>query len=340
MLSDALLADIARQCPTQTIIVSAAWPSLSVESRLQVISAVTGHGLTPDWLLDLAMQDSAAIVRYWAARNALFRKEGPIDFTELEKGNYERMPATPADLARFKAALTDQSDLVRLSLDRLQFPFAEKLNSIPQQQRLLGIRNSPPSFGAFIAWLAKAIEEPLSDDDLAACSSEFFAHPKTLEAIEEKDYEDGGVAHAEGKALEQAWALLKGKAGPQLTATLTYALPLERGLFRLKAQDLAEMPDHVVRRLLFRQDEGGVLLELADLIHEQRDRFPAEIVEALDQDYLRNPEAKAQHRLRNALDRQSATIDAILAMQRDLSRLRERVDEVYDASTRRRRFFG
>ena len=52
MLSDRVLGELVQAGPLQRALVSAAWPSLSTESRLQVIAAIQGEGVlrhTPDW---------------------------------------------------------------------------------------------------------------------------------------------------------------------------------------------------------------------------------------------------------------------------------------------------
>ncbi|MBK8527151.1 MAG: hypothetical protein IPL57_08635 [Rubrivivax sp.] len=350
MLSDIVLADIARPSPTQHLIVTAAWPSLSVESRLQVIAAVQGTGLTrstPEWLLDLAMQDQAAIVRYWATRAAYFREVGPVDFTaESESGFFEPTPAAPADLERVRAARNDPSELVRLSVDRLGLFDVEKLSSMPQQQRLLAIRNQgSPSFSSFVDWLCKAVEQQVPDDDLAACSAEFFALPEVNEQMRNDDFDDGMAAHLEGKAMTDAWALLKHKAGPRLTSQLVYALPVKRGLGTVKAEELAAMPERILRSLLHRQGDGEAFLELAEMIRKEPDRFPPDVVKSLkrdDEDYCSMPDAQArvEHGLTNALDRQAATIQLVVGVRREIGRLRERLDQIYEAATRKRGFFG
>ena len=350
MLSDAVLADIARPGPTQPMIVAAAWPSLAVESRLQVIAAVQGSGVnrsTPDWLLDLAMQDGADRVRYWAARSAYFREEGPVDFTEKsDQGFFKRQPAAPEELERVRAARNDPAELVRLSVDRLGLLGSEELTSMPQQQRLIAIRNQAhPSFSSFVDWLCKAVEEQIPDDDMAVCSAEFFAHPEVIEQLKEDDFEDGMTAHLEGKAMTSAWALLKGKAGPRLTAQLVYILPVKRGLGTVRADELASMPEQVLSALLYRRGDGATFLELAELIRKQPERFQADVVKSLkrdDEDYfsMPNAEARAEYGIRHALDRQAATIEAVIGMRREIGRLRERLDEVYEAAARKRGFFG
>ena len=351
MLSEAVLVDIARPGPTQQMVVAAAWPSLAVESRLQVIAAVQGGGInrsTPDWLLDLAMQDDAAIVRYWAARSAYFREEGPFDLNEkMDQGFFKRKPAAPEDLARARAARSDSSELVRLSVDRLGIlGGGDVLTSMPQLQRLIAIRNDAnPTFSAFIDWLCRAVEEQIPDDELASCSAEFFAHVEVIAKMKVDDFEDGYAAHLEGQAVTNAWALLKGKAGPSLTAQLVWLLPVKRGFGSVTADELSSMPDRVLANLLHRRGDGATFVELAELIRRQPERFSPDIVKSLkrdDEDYFPMPDADAmeEHRLTNAVDRQAATVEAVIGLRREIVRLSERVDEVHEAATRKRGFFG
>lgn len=349
MLSEAVLAEIARPGPTQAMIVSAAWPSLSVESRLQVIAAIQGSGAirsTPDWLLDLAMQDGAAIVRYWAARFAYFREVGEVDFSDKsEQGLFKRKPADPKDLERASAARNDPEEIVRLSVDRPGFVLSSVLTAMPQKQRLIAIRNdSHPSFSTFIDWICTAVDEEVTDDDLAACASEFFAHPEVIAQMNQDDFSDGMTAHIEGKALTHGWALLKDKAGPRLTSQLVWRMPIRRGLGSISAEELSAMPARVITDLLRRRDDD-VLLELAALIRKQPERFSPDVVKSLRQDdeerfTVPDTESQAEYRLTHAVDRQAATVEAVIGIRREILRLRERVDEVYEAATRKRGFFG
>jgi hypothetical protein len=222
----------------------------------------------------------------------------------------------------------------------------EELTPMPQQQRLIAIRNQAhPCFSSFIDWLCKAVEEQIPDDDLAACSAEFFAHPEITEQMKEDDFEDGMTAHLEGKAMTNAWALLRGKAGPRLTAQLVYILPVKRGFGTVKADELAAMPEQVLIRLLYRRGDGATFLELAELIRKQPDRFPPDVVKSLkrdDEDYFSMPDEneRTEYRLKHALDRQAATIETILLLRREVGRLQERLDQVHEAATRKRGIFG
>jgi hypothetical protein len=352
MLSENVLADLTRRSPSQSMLVTAAWPSLSTESRLQVIAAVQGDDWprnTPDWLLDLAMTDSAEIVRYWAARVAWFREDCPLELsTETEHG-FRRLPAAPEDLKRAQAARNDPSDLVRFSVERLGYlSDADPLMAMPQQQRLIAIRNQEtPSFVSFIDWLGKAIEGHVSDDDLAQCAEEFFALPSMIAEMAEDDFEDGMDAHVNGKAMTDGWALLKGKAGPQVARTLVYVLPVKRGLGRMKAEDLAAMPAQVLQSILFRRldDHNDTFAELTDLIRKQPERFPPQVVEQLerqDEMYFSrpNPGEREERARRHAVDRQAAALDTALEIRREVQRLHERLNEVEAVASRKRGFFG
>ena len=153
------------------------------------------------------------------------------------------------------------------------------------------------------------------------------------------------TAHLEGKAVTNGWALLKGKAGPRLTAQLVWILPVKRGLGSVKADELASMPERVLSALLHRRGDNATFLELAELINKHPERFPPDIVKSLkrdDEDYYTMPdsEARVEYGLRNAVDRQAAAIEAAIGIRREVGRLRERVDEVYEAATRKRGFFG
>ena len=81
------------------------------------------------------------------------------------------------------------------------------------------------------------------------------------------------------------------------------------------------------------------------MIRKEPDRFPPDVVKSLkrdDEDYCSMPDAQArvEHGLTNALDRQAATIQLVVGVRREIGRLRERLDQIYEAATRKRGFFG
>jgi hypothetical protein len=331
MLSENVLADLARRSPSQSMLVTAAWPSLSTESRLQVIAAVQGDGAsphTPDWLLDLAMQDSAEIVRYWAARAAWFRKD------------------RPEGLDRVATAQNDPSAIVRFSVERGLYDY-DALTAMSQQQRLIAIRNQDPSLLGFIDWLEKAIDTQVSDADLRDCAAEYIAIPEVIKDMREEP-SSIEADYREGKAVTKGWALLKDRAGPGLTLYLAEFLPVERGMCRIEAEDLAAMPAEVLKSILYRQWDHKTFMELASLVRKQPERFPPEVVKSLEtddewgsssQDY-QSPDERKDRARRHAVDRQATMLDTVLEIRRELQRLHERLNEVEAVASRKRGFFG
>lgn len=353
MLSEKVLADLTRSSPLLPALVTAAWPSLSTESRMQVIAEVQGSGVgsaTPDWLLDLAQRDSAEIVRYWAARSAYFKEEGPIDFAAGKGAGgllFNRKPPDPVDVERARRAREDSSQLVRLSVDRLGLMMdGDALTKMPQLQRLIAIRNSEhSSLSSFITWIGGALEAGVHDEELAECTEEFLANPDVIRQLKVDNFEDGLVAHVEGKAMAEGWQLIKEKAGKRLAMRLAFALPTERGLRTMKVTDFIDMPELVLDALVLRRGEDKVFMELADLVRTQPDRFPERVVKSLkrdDEDYFAMPtaEEKADADLRRATDRHAATLEAVLAIRGEIRKLQERLEEVYEAASRKRGIFG
>ena len=351
MLSEKILADLTRPGPLLHALVAAAWPNICTESRLQVIDAVQGSGIsrsTPDWLVDLAQADSSEIVRYWATRGAYFREQGSFDLSRRsESGGFERLPADPADLKRAERARSDSSELVRLSVDRLGLLSSGKvMTAMPQRQRLIAIRNQEqPSLPSFVEWLGEALEAGISDDDLAECAEEFFANPDMVRQLKEDDFEDGYAAHMEGKAVSDGWQLLKEKAGRRLTLRLAFVLPTKRGLKTFMASDFVGMPVPVLDALISRRGEDRTCRELADMVRSEPDRFPAEVVKSLnrdDEDYFSMPDAneRSEYAMRHAVDRQAATIDAVLDIRGEMRKLQQRLDEIHEVASRKRGIFG
>ena len=70
MLSGDVLADLLKPSYLTEIVVVTAWPALSVESKLQILSEVQRGrlGATPDYMLPLIVSDPEPIVRYWGLR--------------------------------------------------------------------------------------------------------------------------------------------------------------------------------------------------------------------------------------------------------------------------------
>ena len=167
MLSESLLADFLRSSMLQERLVNLSWPELNTTEKLQLIHAfhesTKSRSSTPDWLMRLAIDDKAPIVRVWAAQHAYFRK--PHEEGRLYIGD----PPTDEELAVTNKALHDQESFVRYSVDKPDsIVNLDALTTLPQEARLFAIRTSDIWFDdAFITWLEKAIEAGIPDREIA-----------------------------------------------------------------------------------------------------------------------------------------------------------------------------
>lgn len=351
MLPDLVLSELARRGPLQRMLVTAAWPSLTTESRLQVISVVQRQGVTrstPDWLLDLAQTDPSEVVRYWAARAYRF-EETVLEFSPAEGSGvwpYLSKPASSEELARAAWARADSSELVRLSVEDLGMFADGKLNEMSHLQRLVSIRNaSHLSFCSFMEWLANSVEASFPDQELCECAEEFFSRPDVAEDLRQVEFSDGMTEYREGKAIELGWELLTGKVGRLLGSYLVMVLPVKRGLTIIEAEKLASLPEDFLSAAIWRRNEDPVFADLANMVRDQPERFPPSVVKSLaidDEEPIAQTGdgARTDYLLRNAVDRTGAAMEVLLSIRKDLQRLHARLDELQQGAVRRRGIFG
>jgi hypothetical protein len=100
MLPDTIVEELTRPTPLQQRLVGLAWPSLSVESRLQLLA----HSESGPWLLALALFDERDFVRYWAARSwpgdTHYELTASGTFSETKTETPEGRPASVCEIAR------------------------------------------------------------------------------------------------------------------------------------------------------------------------------------------------------------------------------------------------
>lgn len=286
MLSDDVLEELTRNSVLQPDLARLAWPSISVESKLQLIQALQRGATpsTPDWLADLALADTSPIVRFWAARYAYLPSPAPE--TSLT------FPISPSegDLARRDAVLADPELLVsacaKCSETSLLFP--NELAECTQPLRLLAIRRmANPDFSGFIDWLETAFKAGVPDEELQDCVREFFALPGLKGELELPETEqDPYGAFSREKALTKAWELTRA-AGPRTQNALAFSLPLTVGqLGKVKAAVLADLPGSVVDTLLFRAKwrDAETLDEFVALVSANPENYPPEVQKQLDRE--------------------------------------------------------
>ena len=115
---------VRRDSGLTTSLTTAAWPSLSVESKLQVVQRVSEMnpgGETPLWLVALALGDPNEIVRVWGLRWTTLRPSGeavPPAGIDAEASTQPVANTRPTELeaSLHSEALADRSALVRASV--------------------------------------------------------------------------------------------------------------------------------------------------------------------------------------------------------------------------------
>ena len=348
MLSDVVLEEFSRNSPLTPHLVALAWPSLSTESKLQIIAAGQRDysPSTPAWLADLAMDDEAAIVQYAALRHTYLKTRSAGEANPL----FAAFAATESEIAQHEKAHSLQNFLVQAAvLDVGSFPDKEVLIGLSQTERLVVTRNkSNLDLGVFVEWLTGAIAAGVSDEDLAECAGEFFARPDTQNAmkVDKFDFHSGEAAYFAGKALEDAWALIK-TAGPRLQNRMYWSLPTALGMTTMKPEVLATMPDRLLGFMVTDSNPGAEVAAVQALIKESPGKFPSEVVEKMERT-ARNEdgfphyskEEIADMRRLSAVDPARQTLEVVMELKAQIKALKEQLEDVKEAASTKRGFFS
>jgi hypothetical protein len=272
MLSENVLEHLTRKTPLREHLISAAWPSLSVESKLQVIDTLIGVGglsVLPDWLIYLAMDDASPIVQYWGLKDAYFKIPKP----DLPKDS---------SMDFYQCASNSQQPLVKsLAAKAGMFGF-EHLNNASQLSRLAILRNgNTDSFSLFMSWLDQAFESGIPDIELGECCTEFLNLKVVQEELSTEFFEEGYDAHTAGKGIETAWMLMK-KAGPYLLSSLLYRIPTSLGLKTIKVEILCDMPEKVLSAYPHWTAPSKEIEQVVELMRSHPERFPEKALKSLN----------------------------------------------------------
>lgn len=245
---------------------------------MQVIEAVQRNSSlgrsTPDWLLDLALSDKAAVVRYWAARAYPFhsKEEQLVGLDASDEAE---------ELMRTQRVLADPEELVRACAEQLSaisFDGLEKLSRLSRLRFLREVRGFM-DYQTFVTWLTVCVDKHLLDDgELALCVEEFFRSAGVIER--EKDPPmDGPRAASRRKAIEDSWTLTK-RSGKSLAVMLACYTPLESGTSNIDIEALidalpADLQEHIVYRV------GPEANAFRARVKASPQRFDPEIVSAV-----------------------------------------------------------
>lgn len=329
MLSENVLEHLTRKTPLREHLISTAWPSLSVESKLQVIDTLIGGGglsVLPDWLIYLAMDDVSPIVQYWGLKDAYFN----LPKSDLPKDS---------SMDFYQCASDSQKPLVKsLAAKAGMFGF-EHLNNSSQLSRLAILRNgNTDSFSLFMSWLDQAFENGIPDIELGECCTEFLNLKVIQEELSTKFFHEGYDAYTAGNGIETAWMLMK-KAGPYLLSSLLYRIPTSLGLKTIKVETLCDMPEKVLSAYPYWTAPSREIEQVVELMRSNPERFPDKAIKSLS--YVDSGGFPSDDELEiqmaySSPARSKVLLDSILKLQNDISILRSQVDVI----SKKRGIFG
>jgi hypothetical protein len=339
VLSERVLEELCRKAPLQEKVVTTAWPSLSVESKLQVIDCIQRTGSsrdTPGWLLGLALLEDAHIVRFWAARTYHFSNREDSVIGEIQ------IPGVGSEeKARYKRAIEDRSELVRTAATAPGGFLALFSDARTHLDRLHFVRHAArPDYSHLIDFLESGIASGVPALELYEVHEEFFANPAVVEAIKDARH-DGYSSYQVDKAIDRAWALVA-KAPNPLRLQIAARAPLVLGFKKVPVETLAALPDDILTTVLWRNEQPAKAL--LELVNSQPDRFSEEVHKSLSY----QSEAMGGYDEQEAADRarlesgslQRETLQAVLKLTQEVSSLKEQLAVLQEQASRKRGLFG
>jgi hypothetical protein len=241
MLTEALIEEFTRDCPSTKILVSKVWGSLSLESKLQIINAFANN--LPHWLVELTINDKDEVVKIWGMKNY----DSPYNFPddeELFRGVYGDSEYNSALAIQIKIK-NDNSEIVK-NISANEFIFFSDFVGIPQNARLIRLRHVKvfPT-DMFIIYLGE-IALGLSKPDLIDCLDEIIGN------LDRYGFMIQCVSSIEN--LNKAWELLE-KIDEDIALRLAKILPINTFPFNeqnIKGDDVkAELLLNLPRTALF-----------------------------------------------------------------------------------------
>lgn len=332
MLSDPVLVELVRESPLQKELLTAAWPSLTVESKLGVISVVaqSQRGSTPDFLLDLAQKDPSEIVRYWATRRKLFNRRSAEDCP----ARFEHLLPTPEDRARVERLDADPSALVRAA-GRGHSDWISGLSGLvdrPQLERIVRLRNlDSPDTDGFAGFVERALNAGVPAREIGECMLEYFAREDVFDEMNELHVDGFGELSKE-MGWEKLWGLAASAPTP-ISYVIAHYAALSGKFWEIDQALLHALPDKFKAVVIGRIWESPVL-EFVKTIRANPEKFSKEVVDAAQQhgqiiaeygipDESRHKarESRRKTRLESMPNRTAAIFESVQIVQDSLERL-------------------
>jgi hypothetical protein len=267
MLSDLLLDEFCRAAPLSPALLSEAWASLSTESKLEIIYAAGKNRALYTSVLDLALADTAAIVRAFAARSHTF---GVHDLMRPEERADE--------LRRVQLIEREPSFLVREAAKACGNLGLLYLEQVPQLARLVRIRNLDRSDGEHLAqFVAKGLatgDIPLSD--IRDCLMEYFAGD-AFKADLERVVPRAAVVAGPSVGWDRLWALAA-SVPEELGFVLAAHLPYEFERWKVSPALLHALPNELKKTVVF--GDSAPAEEMRQTLLKVPNDYDAELVQS------------------------------------------------------------
>jgi hypothetical protein len=302
MLSDSVFKQLTKSSPLQQRLVAAAWPNLTTESKLAIIDAASGQTklrATPYFLVDLAQNDSAEIIRYWATVSAYF--ERPPD-NEIARLVLKDRVIDPAQTQRTARLDSDPSELVRAGgVSTGIVSTGKSLIKQPQLSRLVQIRKATsPSTDSFADFVEAAIAAKVPDREICECIDEYFAREDVFSELQEL-HPDGYGEYSKGKGWEHLWTISATAALPIGYLIATRGAVAGR-FWKLKREMIQALPADLLVHCLYRDEE--VFEEIRKIVREDSDKFDPKVVKQVKG----FDEVRAEYGIRSDEDREEARL--------------------------------
>jgi hypothetical protein len=325
---------VRRDSGLTTSLVTAAWPDLAIESKLQVVqraSELSPGGETPLWLVALALGDAHEIVRVWGLRWATLRPSGEAAPPGAVDAGASALAGAKTELeaSLHSEARADRSALVKASVRAERTVGFETLSGLPQFERLVLLRRlQTADIGAFFGWLHAAAGAGLPDGELAQCVAEFVAHDQVHhELARSDDHEDRTEAVNGAQTLKLAWDLFR-QPLPATQRVLAPVLPTRLGSHQVAVEELASLPEPALALLMGIDTADKGIVELQSRVRQHPSDFPRTVVQALAAtDRQRKEQSTQQEFVRVATDLQRQLLEG---MQRQAANVRPFLDRVRD----------
>lgn len=283
MLSDLVLMELARKSPLREELIRTAWPSLSTESKLDLVNAVvppreSSSNTVPGFLLDLALSDSAAIVRYWAARSYYFNKPHLGPDGRVNPSKFPHLDPRPEEYQRTARVEGDRSELVRAAASAMRGIGLGELVELAQLERLIKIRAlHSPATESLAEFVEKALAQGVANSEIAECMSEYFDRQDVRGEVLEMD-DDGGSEFSKQRGWAKLWTIAA-TAPIEVGRPIAWYARLEGVHWKIDLDKLNALPDKVKKAVVWRDEEAAQTLREA--VTASPDKYSKEVLEAV-----------------------------------------------------------